>query len=158
MTMTMDKEVLAKALGRVVTGVYVLTTASGEEQVGMIGSWVMQAGFEPPMLTVAVAPEREFMKVLQKSGRCVVNVLSESNSGLMGRFAKFKPDQFEGLDAYTNQHGLVIREAVSYLAAEVTQIVPAGDHSIVLLEVKEGELLNADLTPWSHLRKNGFSY
>lgn len=158
MTTLTDKEVLGKALGRVVTGVYVLTAVTDECPIGMIGSWVMQAGFEPPMVTVAIAPDREFLKRMQQTGRCVINVLSESNSALMGRFAKFKPDQFDGLESDTNLHGVVIRDAVAYLSCEVREVWPAGDHHVALLEIKEGDLLNSDLQPWAHLRKNGFSY
>lgn len=158
MTTITDKDVLGKALGRVVTGVYILTTASPEAQCGMIGSWVMQAGFEPPRLTVAISPDREFLKQLEQTRRCVINVLSESNSALMGRFAKFKADQFEGLEADVTDHGVVIRDAVAYLSAELVDLWPAGDHHVALLEVKAGEVLNADLSPWAHLRKNGFSY
>ncbi|MEZ4575617.1 MAG: hypothetical protein R2857_11990 [Vampirovibrionales bacterium] len=48
-------ETFAKALGRVASGIYIISTGRVPDAQGMLTSWVMQAGFEPPQLTIAVA-------------------------------------------------------------------------------------------------------
>ena len=158
MTTLTAKEILGKALGKVASGIYILTTGTGENKTGMLASWVVQAGFEPPMVTVAVGKDRDILKTLGDNPRFVLNVLSESNSNLMGRFSKYKPEQFDGLEIFESTQGPVLRETVAYLSCEVKHNWTGGDHNILLAEIVEGEILNDDLTPWTHLRKNGFVY
>jgi flavin reductase (DIM6/NTAB) family NADH-FMN oxidoreductase RutF len=158
MTTAMTKETLGKALGRIVSGIYVVTAGSGEQQQGILASWIMQASFEPPRITLCVQQDREILKLLSTNKNFVVNVLSDENSNLMGRFAKYKPDQFDGLDLADHGHGPILNDAVAYLCCEVKEQWTAGDHDVILAEVVEGEILNPDLHPWTHLRKNGFSY
>src|SRR5690606_34940172 len=45
-------------LGRVTSGIYILSVGSGDRATGMLTSWVMQAGFDPPMVSVAVKTGR----------------------------------------------------------------------------------------------------
>ena len=46
---------LAKVLGRIPSGVFVLTCGDGAgNMTGMLASWVQQAAFEPPMISVGV--------------------------------------------------------------------------------------------------------
>ena len=49
-----DTKSLDPVLGRVPSGIFILTVGTGDRATGMLASWVMQAGFEPPMVTVAV--------------------------------------------------------------------------------------------------------
>ena len=70
---------LDKALGRVSGGLYVVTASqgSGESQrrSAMVASWVSQASFSPPGLTVAVAKDRAIEALMQVGDRFVLNVL-----------------------------------------------------------------------------------
>ena len=50
----MSQSQLASVLGRVPSGLFILTLRHNNEETGMLTSWVMQAGFEPPMVTVAL--------------------------------------------------------------------------------------------------------
>lgn len=158
MTVATDKETIGRAIGRMVSGIYIVTTGYGSQKQGMLASWVIQAGFEPPMLTVAVQQDRQILESLESSKKFIVNVLSDANSNLMGPFAKFKPEQFEGLSILEKDHGVVLQDTVAYLSCELREKWAGGDHYILLGEIVEGEILNGDLQPWSHLRKNGFVY
>ena len=51
-------ESIAPVLGRVASGIYILTIRNQDQETGMLASWVLQAGFEPPMVTVAVKKGR----------------------------------------------------------------------------------------------------
>ena len=52
------KQTIGKALGRVPSGVYILTTHHEGQPLAMMASWVQQASFEPPTVGVAVAKDR----------------------------------------------------------------------------------------------------
>lgn len=80
----------ATCLGKIPGGLFVLTaytiTSEGEPE-GALVSWVQQAGFEPPMLTVCLKPERPIFERIQAMGGAVLNFLAEDNRELMRRFA-----------------------------------------------------------------------
>jgi hypothetical protein len=69
-----SKESIGAAIGRIPSGVFVITAQRGEQKIGMMASWVAQAGFEPPCISVAIHPEREIYAAIEESGRFSVNV------------------------------------------------------------------------------------
>ena len=53
------KDKLAPLLGRIPSGVFILVAGNDTgQQTGMLASWVQQASFEPPQVTVAVNKSR----------------------------------------------------------------------------------------------------
>jgi hypothetical protein len=60
----MDPDV-AKALGKLSSGLYVVTAAHSDAKGAMIASWVAQASFEPLGLTIAVAKDRAIESLMQ---------------------------------------------------------------------------------------------
>ena len=85
----MNQSSIEAPLGRLVSGLYIVTakTATGEE-TGMLSSWVMQAGFEPPMLTVAVKLGRYLEEWLTAGTPFNVNILSESQNAMLKPFGR----------------------------------------------------------------------
>src|SRR5947209_14083537 len=91
---------LAQALGRVPSGLYILTVRSGERATGLLASWVQQAGFDPPMVTVAVATRRYVAEWIGETGAFTLNQLAAGSKPLIRHFGRgFDPDApaFEGL-------------------------------------------------------------
>lgn len=139
-----------------------ITLDRNGERDGMLTSWICQAAFDPPMLTVAVKKERPLIKHLEVNSQFVVNVLSKTNMDIFKNFAK--PYQ-EGLDRFADlaldDKGCtqpVFKECVAYLLCQVKQLVESGDHYLVLAEIIDGASLNQNAEPMVHLRKDGFQY
>lgn len=153
-----SKNAIGEAIGRIPSGVFVITAQHGGEKYGMMGSWVMQAGFEPPSISVAIHPEREVYKAIQESKSFSVNVLSNENMNLMRAFSRYSPDQFNGVEITESPYGIALSEAVAVMHCELKNIYEVGDHHLFIGEVKEGAYLNHDLSPMIHLRKSGFNY
>jgi len=67
---------VAKALGKLSSGLYVVTAAQSGMPDGakgaMVASWVAQASFQPLGLTVAVAKDRAIESLMQVKGRAGV--------------------------------------------------------------------------------------
>lgn len=156
------KEKLGPALGRIPSGVYILTVNSDGRREGIMATWVAQAGFNPPKVSLAVNKERPILK-LMTAGTCItVNVLSNKNMDIFKKFAgpaAEGADRFEGLSLLESAEasGPVFSEAVSYLDCRVDTMVNAGDHIIVLAEVTNGAVL-CEEQPMTHIRKNGYHY
>ena len=157
----MNEENLGKALGRLSSGVYITTIEKNNEKHGMLATWIIQASFKPPMLTMAVQSERDIFRFLEPGSSFSVNAISKKNMDIFKAFAKPHKDgedRFAGLKlAELDSAGPVFAEALSYLDCVVKEHVAAGDHTIVIAEVTAGQLLNDD-EPMLHTRKNGFQY
>jgi flavin reductase (DIM6/NTAB) family NADH-FMN oxidoreductase RutF len=153
-----SKNAIGEAIGRIPSGVFIITAKSGDQKFGMMGSWVAQAGFEPPCISVAIHPEREIYKAIQESKGFSVNVLSNENMNLMRAFSKYSPDQFNGIETTESLYGIALNEAVAVMHCELKNIYEVGDHHLFVGEVKEGAYMNHDLAPMIHLRKSGFNY
>lgn len=132
----------------------------------MLASWVMQAGFTPPMITVAVAPERDLLGAIAAGTPFVVNVLAEHQRPLLARFGKPPTpgeDPFAGLVFGPSPCGApVLGESAAWIEGEsVAQTrgsaaIPS-DHVVVLARVNAAGAA-ADVPPLVHLRKNGLRY
>jgi len=68
-------EGIATALGRIPSGLFVISWRHDGVDRTMLASWVMQAGFSPPAVSVAVAPTRELVAAIDRGIPFVVNIL-----------------------------------------------------------------------------------
>jgi hypothetical protein len=156
-----------QALGRVVGSLCVLTTVKGEGERrlngAMVASWVSQASFTPPGLTVAVAKDRAVEALLHIGDRFVLNVLAAGReSGPMKQFLKpFAPgaDRFAGLELQQSPAGQpILPEALAWLEASVKQRMECGDHWLLYAQVEQGGLLDPQGVTAVHQRRSGASY
>lgn len=164
--MAEENSSFALALGAVVTGIYIVTVRAGEDETGFLGSFVQQAGFEPPALTVAVKKGRPAEELLRRPGAAVaVNVVAEKGFSLMKHFARgFAPDEpaFEGIASCPGPSGArILPEAMAWVDGTVEGWIESGDHVVFLVRLGAGELQAADVRPEVRVRlkgKGGFDY
>ena len=151
-----------QALGRIPSGLYVLTVTHGGRPTGMLASWVQQAGFDPPMVTVAIGGQRYVGDWVAASGRFTLNQLPVGSKALIRHFGRgFAPEApaFDGLALRDEPAaGPVLAGALAYLDAEVAGEIQAGDHRIILGRVVGGAVLEPDAEPMVHVRQNGMHY
>lgn len=152
---------LARALGRIPSGLFVLTTHDGRTPCGFLASLVMQTGFAPPTLCVAVGKERPHLAAIRASGRFALSILDAASNGLMGPFLKKTPEgasAFDGLATSRTAAGsIVLGDALAWLDCRLLSTHDTPDHTVVFGEVVEGKLLR-EADPKVHVRKNGLSY
>jgi flavin reductase (DIM6/NTAB) family NADH-FMN oxidoreductase RutF len=129
----------------------------------MVASWVSQASFSPPGLTVAVAKDRAAETLLHLGDRFALNVLAEGRqSGPMKRFLQpFPPgaDRLAGLELQSGPQGQpILPEALAWMEATVQQRMECGDHWLIYARVDGGGLLDPEGTTAVHQRRSGASY
>jgi flavin reductase (DIM6/NTAB) family NADH-FMN oxidoreductase RutF len=160
-TTAAESESLAAALGRIPSGLFVLTARKGRHETGMLASWVQQCSFDPPQVTVAVKKGRDVLEWLADGAAFALNVLPEGAKQLVGHFGKgFDPGEpaFDGVElAREREPAPVLAAAHAYLACRVTGRAEAGDHVLVIARVTGGAVLNEG-KPTVHVRKNGLRY
>ena len=156
-----------QALGRVVGSLCVLTTLKGRGQDqlsgAMVASWVSQASFSPPGLTVAVAKDRAVEALLHVGDRFALNVLAAGReSGPMKQFLQpFAPgaDRFAGLELEHSPAGQpLLPDALAWLECQVKQRMECGDHWLIYAQAEAGGLLDASGSTAVHQRRSGGNY
>lgn len=152
----------AQALGRIVGSLSIVTTRQGELSGAMVASWVSQATFSPPGLTIAVAKERAIESLLPINSTFVLNVLQDGKHlGLMKHFLKpFAPgeDRFAGVETTTAENGApILQVALAHLECRVQNRLECGDHWVLYATVERGQVQSEGVTAIHH-RKSGNYY
>lgn len=149
-------------LGRVPSGIYILTIGTGSRATGMLASWVMQAGFEPPMVSVAVRLGRYVCDWLTEGQPFVLNLVGEEQKEFLKHFGKgFEPGApaFEGVAISHCARGVpILNTALGHLECEPAGYTDSGDHRVFLAKIARGRLVNDQLKPMVHIRKSGANY
>lgn len=154
------QEGLKAALGRIPSGLYAVGAMREGRRLGMLCSFIEQAGFEPPMITLALGKDRAMRGVLEAGGLFAVNILGAEDKKLLAAFASgHDEDPFAAFTLVDNGHGLPqLADALAWLACRPRRSVDAGDHVVFVAEVVEGCLHREAGEPMIRIRKNGLSY
>ena len=127
----------------------------------MLASWISQASFSPPGLTISVAKDRALEPLMHSGSPFAVNILAEGKE-LRKHFMKtYSPgqDRFAGLDVQEAANGApVLSGALAYLECTVKDRMEVGDHWLVYATVDDGKVLNSDAVTAVHYRKSGNHY
>jgi flavorubredoxin/flavin reductase (DIM6/NTAB) family NADH-FMN oxidoreductase RutF len=149
-----------QAVGRLVGSLSVISAKRGDVTSAMLASWISQATFNPPGLTIAVAKDRALESLMHNGDKFVLNILAEGRQ-LRRHFLKnFAPgeDRFAGLNIQEANNGCpVLSDALAYLECVVANRMECGDHWVVYATVENGHLLSDGVTA-VHYRKSGSHY
>ncbi len=152
---------LAAALGRVPSGIFILTLARAGVETGMLASWVQQCSFQPPLVTFAVQRGRPIANLLPTDAVATLNILEANQTDMIAHFGKgfaLTDDAFQEIDIIRAEpHGPILTEAHAYLFLRVVSCVPTGDHDLYIGKVTGGAMLEEG-QPMVHIRKNGLHY
>jgi flavin reductase (DIM6/NTAB) family NADH-FMN oxidoreductase RutF len=152
---------MARALGRVPSGLFILTTGVESSLTSSLVSLVQQVGFEPPAISVALARGRRVETTLRDHGFFCLAVLAESSKSLLAHFARgFASGEppFEGIETAISDVDVPYPKAAhAHLACKVIGEVAWSDHVLFCGEVVGGAC-NGDELPLVHVRKDGLNY
>jgi flavin reductase (DIM6/NTAB) family NADH-FMN oxidoreductase RutF len=151
-----------RVLGHVPSGIFILTVGTGGRSTGMLSSWVMQAGFEPPTISVAIKLGRYVCDWLTEGQPFVLNVVREGQKELLRHFYKgFEPGEaaFDGLEIAHCPRGVpILKDSLGHLECEPAGHADSGDHRIFLAKVVRGKMVDGDAKPMVHIRSSGSRY
>jgi flavin reductase (DIM6/NTAB) family NADH-FMN oxidoreductase RutF len=152
---------LAAALGRIPSGLFIVTLRHGEAETGMLASWVQQCSFDPPQVSLAIRNDRDLLAWLTPGTTFTVNILDDTQTDMIVHFGKgfaLGEPAFTGLDIeHPGGAPAVLSEALAYLECRVEGRHAAGDHDLLLGRVVAGQLLGEG-HPMVHVRKSGMHY
>ncbi|MDX2644466.1 flavin reductase family protein [Streptomyces sp. PA03-1a] len=140
MTETLDMTVAFRAtMGRLATGVSVITTRTASAPVGMTASAVSALSLDPLQLIVCIGNHLFTRTAISEHGRFAVNVLGEDCEHLARTFSAPVKDRFAGVSV-DEDHGVpVLKDAIARMVCDVSQALPGGDHTIFVGDVRHFE-------------------
>jgi flavin reductase (DIM6/NTAB) family NADH-FMN oxidoreductase RutF len=117
----------------------VTTTTADGKPYGTTVSAFASLSLDPPLVMIALGNRSGLLAHARASGRIGVNLLSHDQQSVAGSFACSGGDKFAGVrwswaDRLPRIHG-----AVGWLVADVDQLVPGGDHTILLAAVRSAQ-------------------
>ncbi|MBD2464696.1 flavin reductase [Oscillatoria sp. FACHB-1407] len=147
-----------QAMGRVIGSLCVLTAKQGATDTGILTSWVSQATFSPPGLTVSLAKSWADDVLTQIGDAFVLNVLKEGRN-LRRHFVKpIAPgeNRFHDIPTHPAANGcLILDDALAYLECNVHDRMDCGDHWLIYATIDNGKVLEpVGMTAVQH-RKTG---
>lgn len=151
----------AAALGRIPSGLFVVTARREALETGMLASWVQQCSFDPPLISVALRRGRTMESWLKPGDAFVLNILDDSQTDMIAYFGKgVEPAEniFGDLPLERTDSGMaILTDTLAYLKCRVEAVVPAGDHDLLISHIAGGRMLNEG-QPMVHVRKSGLHY
>ena len=125
-------------MGRIPSGVAVLTVAAGDQRLGLTVSSLVSLSLDPPLVGVAVSRQAAMHELLREAGGFGVSLLAGGQEWLAQHFAR-------GVPPIAMWHGVATREgaagapllvgALGWLECRLAAEHPAGDHTLFVGEV-----------------------
>ncbi|OAP24298.1 MULTISPECIES: flavin reductase family protein [Amycolatopsis] len=134
----LDGRALREAFGQFPSGVVAVCAEVAGERIGIAASSFVPLSLDPPLVAVCIQNTSTTWPRLRRSPRIGISVLGEGHDQAVLSLAAKTGDRFAGLLTRTNDGGaLFIDGAGLALDTSVQQEVPAGDHRIVVMGVRE---------------------
>jgi flavin reductase (DIM6/NTAB) family NADH-FMN oxidoreductase RutF len=136
----MDPKARQVALRKLPYGLFIIGAVDGDKVGAFTAAWISQCSFEPPLLMLAVKKGSAGHAMIQASRRFSVNVLAADQSEIAAHFIQHRPQSGNRLGVYPFRAGdrtgaPILEEVPAFAECQVKQVVPAGDHDVVIAEV-----------------------
>lgn len=134
-----DPKLFRQLLGCFPTGVAVVTTSNADgSPAGLTCNSFSSVSLEPPLVLFSLRKASSLLPTFVDSGTFAINILSQSQDALSGRFASSKiADKFESVAWRKGPLGTpLIEDCLASFECSVHARHEAGDHVIFIGEVK----------------------
>ena len=127
---------LREAFGHFPSGVVAIAAVVDGARVGLAASTFVPVSLEPPLVSFCVQNTSATWPKLRELPFLGISVLGESHDEAVRTLAAKTGDRFAGLRTMSTDSGAVFIEGTSvWLESSIEQLIPAGDHTIVILRV-----------------------
>ena len=136
-----------QAVGKMTYGIYVLTTTHEKTINGMIASWVSMVSYDPPLIMVAVHPNRYSHILLEKSGYFSLNILSRDQKTLLSRFkGSDSDDKFADIRWEKGITGCpILLDSIGYIECKIKESYQPGNHTLFIGKMVDAKPFNNEL-------------
>jgi flavin reductase (DIM6/NTAB) family NADH-FMN oxidoreductase RutF len=129
---------LREAFGHFPSGVIAIAAEVDGARVGLAASTFVPVSLDPPLVSFCVQNCSETWPKLKGLPYLGISVLGEAHDEAARTLAAKTGDRFAGLETVSRESGAVFVSGTSvWLESAIEQLVPAGDHTIVILRVSD---------------------
>jgi flavin reductase (DIM6/NTAB) family NADH-FMN oxidoreductase RutF len=132
------------AVGTMTYGIYVLTTHHEEKINGMIASWVSQISYDPPLISVAVHPNRYSHHLIQQSGCFALHSLARIQMDFLSHFKGPDPEaKFATVQWKRGTTGCpILEDCMAWMECTVKATHKPGNHTLFIGEIVAARLIS----------------
>lgn len=133
-----------QAVGRIIGSLCIITLNHDNSPVGLLTSWVSQATFAPPGVTIALLREQADVFLPQNDMPFVLNILKEGRNVRRAFQKAIAPgeNRFVNLATHEASNGcLVLDDALAYLECRIQNRMECGDHWLLYATIDNGKVL-----------------
>ena len=126
---------LRDACASFATGVTIVSTTTKDGDHGMTANAFMSVSLDPPLISISLDRSSRMLAKVRESQRYAVSVLSSEMETLAMHFA----GRFDPTLSNPCEHAMglpVVPDASAVFIADVTQDIEAGDHAILIGQVR----------------------
>jgi flavin reductase (DIM6/NTAB) family NADH-FMN oxidoreductase RutF len=129
---------LREAFGHFPSGVVAIAAEVNGVRHGLAASTFVPVSLDPPLVSFCVQNTSTTWPILKQVPLLGISVLGEAHDDAVRTLAAKTGDRFAGLATESNGGGAVfIRGTSVWLESAIEQLIPAGDHTIVVLRVSD---------------------
>jgi flavin reductase (DIM6/NTAB) family NADH-FMN oxidoreductase RutF len=141
MSTKFDAQSFRRVLGQFATGITVVAAADqAGRNYGITANSFSSVSLDPPLVLVCIGRNLDFYPVITTASHFSVNILAADQEELSRRFATKSPDKFAGLSYRSGRFGApLLADTLGYLECSRYELLPGGDHIIVLGKVEHLE-------------------
>ena len=155
----MNEKYRQQSLRMLSYGVYILSSVNEGEYCVSTITWVSQASFEPPMISVCIKRNSASYEIVKKRREFILHLLGDNQKELASTF--FKPTIFENEKLNGQEFSLennlpLLKDVPAYIQCKVVEILENGDHPLFLAELVDAKI-NNNSDPLE-LRNTGWTY
>lgn len=157
-----DNKEIAKAVGHIPSGLYIVTAKDGEKKDGYLASWVQQVSFSPLLVALAINPDRPGYEAITSGKVFSINVVGDHDMNYLKHFwSGYDPENspFNEIEHEVSANdAILMKPAKSVIECKFVEKIKPGDHEIVIAEVVASHIMNDESKPKVHIRKSGLDY
>jgi len=129
---------LREAFGHFPSGVVAVAAEVDGLRIGIAASTFVPVSLDPPLVSFCIQNDSRTWLQLKDLPALGISVLGEAHDSVALALAAKTADKFVGLETVSSAGGAVFVKGTSvWLESAVEQVVPAGDHAIVVLRIHE---------------------
>lgn len=138
---------LREAFGHFPSGVVAIAAEVSGVRVGLAASTFVPVSLDPPLVSFCVQNTSTTWPKLKDLPMLGISVLGEAHDEAARTLAAKTGDRFAGMETVSYESGAVfIKGTALWLESAIEQVIPAGDHVIVVLRVNE-VTVDAEVAP-----------
>ncbi|MFW5947687.1 MAG: flavin reductase family protein [Gemmatimonadota bacterium] len=126
-------DALKDAFARWASGVSILAVRSGDGVHALTVSAFVPVSLEPPLVLASLGPNASALPYLEEETTFAVSMLTTAQQPLASRFADTLP---VGPSPFPAEGPPVVADALASLVCEVDELLPRGDHTLVIGRVR----------------------